>query len=156
MNSKFTKRFHLKILRHFPLCLTYVSMRFCLSTATSPMPLIFGSNFKGCALYSGAGWVRVKHQVTYIQGCPLKFCAWLDFLFAIFVCSLLHCKHSHTKLFHHFYFVCMLNLGYTVHMFHITDAKYVMFCVGWSKPLKGSVTPDECITTVCGSKCFKI
>ena len=56
------------------------------------------ADFRGCASYSGAGSLRVKHQVTYIQGHPLKLCAWLDFLFTIFVCTLLHREHSHKEV----------------------------------------------------------
>ena len=34
------------------------------------------------------------------------------------------------KLLHHFGFVCMLILGYALRIFHTTDAKYAMFCIG--------------------------
>ena len=37
--------------------------------------------------------------------------------------------------------VCALILSYAVCNFCITDAKYVMFAVGWCKYLKGSATP---------------
>ena len=137
-----------KKLWQFPLCLMHVSTRFCLSTATSPTPLILGPDFRGCASYSGAGWLRVKHHVTYIQGHGWTF-------FSVFLSAHFYIASTATiKLFHHFYFVWMLNLGYAVPIFHTTVTKYVMFCVSWSKSLKGSVTPDECIITVCGSKCF--
>ena len=40
---------------------------------------------------------------------------------------------------HHFGFA----LGYAAHIFCTTDAKYVMFCIGWRKSLKDSMTPGN-------------
>ena len=58
-------------------------------------------------------------------------------LFIIFVCSFYR-QWATIRFFHHFGFMCMLILGYAVHIFSATDAKYVMFCIGWCKSLKGS------------------
>ena len=71
---------------------------------------------------------------------PKRFqcvCARIDLLFIIFVCSL-YSPWATIRLSHHFGFVCMLILAYSVRIFH---AKYVMFHVGWRKSLKGSTTP---------------
>ena len=72
------------------------------------------------------------------------FCAWIDLPFIIFVCSLYR-PWVTIRLLHHFGFVCVLILGYAVCIFHatylVTDAKYVMFHVGWRKSLKGNTTP---------------
>ena len=45
------------------------------------------------------------------------------------------------KLLCNFGFVCALILGYAAFIFHTSDAKYLMFCVGWCRSLKSSATP---------------
>ena len=135
VNGKFTECFHFPILWLFPLCLMHVSNRFCLSSVTSPWPLIFSCAFSMSLISRG---------VLCIQEHPLKKCfARLDLLFIIFLSAHFQIKSTATiKLLHHFGFVCMLILGYALHIFHTTDAKYAMFCIGWCKSLKGSLTPD--------------
>ena len=65
-------------------------------------------------------------------------CARIDFHFTIFVCSLYNYRSSATfKLLHHFGFV---RSGLSVRTFRTTDAKYVIFRVGWCKSLKDSTT----------------
>ena len=66
--------------------------------------------------------------------------AQIDLLFIIFICSL-YSMWATFRLLHHFGFVCVLILGYAVHVFRIIDAKYIMFHVSWCKSLKGKVTP---------------
>ena len=58
------------------------------------------------------------------------FCAWLDFLLTIFLCSLLNCECSCSQVTTSFLAVCLLIVGYAVCIFHATDAKYTMFHVG--------------------------
>ena len=73
-------------------------------------------------------------------------CARTDLLLIIFICSL-YSPWATIRLLHHFDFVYVLILGYAVHIFCATDAKYVMFCVGWHKSLKGSATPVYFLVT---------
>ena len=70
----------------------------------------------------------------------LFLCA--DFLLTSFICSLLNCEYCSSQVTPSFLAVCSLILEYAVHIFHTTDAKYVMFRVGWCKILKNSVTPS--------------
>ena len=63
------------------------------------------------------------------------FGARIDILFAIFICSLFRLWVTF-KLLHHFGFVSVLILGYAACTFHTTDAKYLMFHIGWCKSLK--------------------
>ena len=72
------------------------------------------------------------------------FCAWLDLISTSFVCSLLYCEYSCSQVTQSFLAVCSPTLGYAVQNFCTTDAKYVMFRIGWHKPLKSSATPDIC------------
>ena len=85
-------------------------------------------------------------------------CAQLDFVLTSFVCSLLNCQYSCSKVTQPFLVVCWLRfcffLGYAVHIFHTTDAKYVTFRIGWCKSLKGSATPGTLIDKLfCRSFC---
>ena len=50
--------------------------------------------------------------------------------------------------------VCVLILGYVVHIIHITDAKCIMFGVSWHKSLKGSTTPASLYSKFCFSCLF--
>ena len=65
------------------------------------------------------------------------FCAQIDFLFTILICSLDRSWAPSSSL-------CPLILGYAVHIFRITDTKCVMDGVCWRKSLKGSTTPVTC------------
>ena len=54
----------------------------------------------------------------------LLFCARIDLLFIIFICSL-YSLWATIRLLHHFGFVCVLILGYHVNIFRAIDTKYV-------------------------------
>ena len=69
------------------------------------------------------------------------FCALIN-LFTILFCSRYRLWAT-IRLLYHFGFVMCLNSRLYRHIFHATDAKYVMFRVGWRKSLKGSTTPDS-------------
>ena len=68
---------------------------------------------------------------------PLS-CTWIDFRFTVFICSLY-------RLWALINFTLCSNLVQGVccrlRIFCITDAKYIMFHIGWCKSLKGSATP---------------
>ena len=95
-------------------------------------------------------WCRVRCSdlcKLFVNGkFPKRFhcvcvCTRID-LFIIFVCSL-YSPWATIRLLHHFGFVCVLILAYSVCIFRAIDAKYVMFRVGWCKSLKGGVTPEN-------------
>ena len=82
---------------------------------------------------------------------------WRDLF--IFICSLyskVYRVWATVRLLHHFGFVsCALILGYAVRIFCATDAKYVMFCVGWQiflkavRPLKSLLKNQIFIKSLC-------
>ena len=67
------------------------------------------------------------------------FCAWIDLLFTIFVCSRYRLWAT-IRLLHHFGFVTCVNSRLYCTHFPAIDAKCVMFRVSWRKSLKGSAT----------------
>ena len=69
---------------------------------------------------------------------PLFWCVHGWTFFLLFLSA-----HFTNRELQHFSFVCALILGYYVHIFCITDARYVMFRVCWHKSLKGSVNPEH-------------
>ena len=98
------------------------------SAAVLPLKMMPCTLFRSIQTFSVNGKFTERYHI---------FCAWID-LFTIFVCSRYR-PWATIRLFHHFGFVMCIFLNY----FFASDAKYVMFRVGWRKSLKGSATAES-------------
>ena len=101
------------------------------SAAVLPLKMMSCMMFRSIQTFSVNGKFTERYHI---------FCARIDLLFTIFVCSRYR-PWATIWLLHHFGFVMCVNSRLYCTHFSCHWRKIRMFCVGWCKSLVGSATP---------------